>query len=168
MEGYCGISQEAKLCKTMPQEEGDTIREYKGMHEENFMSSRSREDKECKRKRQKEVDEEVNKDVGEKGKRVREREVDEAVVKRKCVNPVSVEASDIFSQGEMSGCDSECGSVAVSVVPVLAGVGVSALSVVTVVFEDVLSDTEWDFVEPQSFSLSPRSVISLVWKTRKT
>ena len=62
----------------------------------------------------------------------------------------------------------ECGSVAGSDVPVLAGVGVSAPSVVTVVCEDVPSDSGWDFVEPQSFSLSPRRVISVVWTTWKT
>ena len=69
--------------------EACTIREHKAMHEENFMSW-------------------IRKDVGEKGKSVREREGDETVVKRKCPNPVSVEAFDIFSQGEISECGS-CG-----------------------------------------------------------
>ena len=41
-------------------------------------------------------------------------------------------------------------------VPVLAGVGVSAPSEVTVVCEDVPSDSEWDFLEPQSFSFSKK------------
>ena len=41
-----------------------------------------------------------------KGKRGRKKEEHETVVKRNCVNPVSVEALDIFSQGAI--CDS-CG-----------------------------------------------------------
>ena len=41
---------------------------------------------------------EVREDVGKKGERVREKEEDETVVNRKCVNPVSVEVFDIFSQ----------------------------------------------------------------------
>ena len=48
---------------------------------------------------------------------------------------------------------SECGSVAGSHVLVLVGVCVSALSVVTVLCEDAPSDSEWVFVDPQSFSL---------------
>ena len=141
--------------------------------------------------------------MGKKGKRVKEREEDEAVVKRICVNTVSVEAFDIFSQVEMSDWDScgvdsdgelgawscelvscgvcvpsssavelvedgdpsgsvwefvsECGSVTGSDVPVLAGVGVSAPSVVTVVCEDAPSGK-------RSLFLSPRSVNSLVWR----
>ena len=62
---------------------------------------------------------------------------------------------------------SECCSVVGSDVSVLAGVGVTALSVATVVCEDVPSDSECDFVKSQSFSL-PRCLISLVWKARKT
>ena len=129
------------------------------------------------------------------------------------MNQVSLEAFDIFSQGEISERDScgvdsdcefgawsgelvssrvcvlsssalelgdgdpsdsgwefvsECGSVAGSDVPVLAGVRVSAPSVVTLMCEGVPSDSERDFVDPQSFLLSPRSEISLVWKARKT
>ena len=38
------------------------------------------------------------------------------------MNPVSVEAFDIFSQGVISECDSECGSVAASGVPVVTDV----------------------------------------------
>ena len=55
-----------------------------------------------------EEDKEVREDVGKKGKRVREKGEDETVGKRKRVNPVSVEAFDIFSQGEISEWDS-CG-----------------------------------------------------------
>ena len=53
-------------------------------------------------------------DKGEGKKRGREKEEHETVVKRNCVNSVSVEAFDIFSQGTISECDSECSSVAES------------------------------------------------------
>ena len=89
-------------------EEGDTIREYKAMDEENFLSSWLRMGK-VRQKKRNEVDKEVGEDVGKKGKRESGRkEKDETVVMRNCVNPVSVEAFDIFSQGEISECDS-CG-----------------------------------------------------------
>ena len=48
----------------------------------------------------------------DEGKRKgREKDEDETVVKRRCVNPVSVDVLDILSQGEISECGSECGSV---------------------------------------------------------
>ena len=54
---------------------------------------------------------------------------------------------------------SECGSVAVSGVPVISDVGETAPSVVTVMCEGALSEILWN----RSPSLSPRSVKSLVW-----
>ena len=54
------------------------------------------------------------------------------------------------------GSWSECGLVAVSGVPVVTDVGVIAPSVVTVMCEGVPSDSEWDFVKPQSFSFSKK------------
>ena len=72
----------------LPREEGDTMREYKAMQENNFLSSWLREDGKGKTKREMEVDKEVTENKGE----------DEMVVKRKCVNPVSVEAFNIFSR----------------------------------------------------------------------
>ena len=63
-------------------------------------------------KREVEVDKEVKEDGGRKGKRTMEKGEDETFVKRKCVNPVSVEAFDTFSPGDISesGADSDCGS----------------------------------------------------------
>ena len=78
------------------------------MYEDNFLSSWLRVDGKGKTKREMEVEKEVKEDEGKNGKRVRVKGEDETVVKRKCVNPVSVEALDIFSQGEFSVCDS-CG-----------------------------------------------------------
>ena len=68
----------------------------KAMHEENFLSSWLRESGKSKTKREMEVDKEVREGVGEKGKRVREKGEDEMVVKRKCVNQVSVQAFQHF------------------------------------------------------------------------
>ena len=52
----------------LPWEDGDTIREYKAMHEENFLSSWLREYGKGKTKRDLEVDKEVREDVGRKRK----------------------------------------------------------------------------------------------------
>ena len=50
-----------------------------------------------------EVDRETDEEKGKKWIREEEKEENETViVKRRCVNPVSTEASDIFSQGEDS------------------------------------------------------------------
>ena len=63
---------------------------------------------------------------------------------------------------------SECVSVAVSGVLVVTDVSEVAPSVVTVMYEGVHADSEWYFVEPQSFFFLQKGVSSLVWKTRKT
>ena len=89
-------------------------------------------------------------------------------VKRRCTNPVSAEAFDIFSQREDSescgnsqesllgdSCGlSDCGSEAVSGVPVVTDVPVSLFSAVVVMNEALLSDSDWETVEPKSFSFS--------------
>ena len=51
----------------LPEDEGDTIREYKAMHEENFLSSWWREDGKGTTKGEMEVDQEVREDVGTVG-----------------------------------------------------------------------------------------------------
>ena len=84
------------------------------MHEEIFLSSWvDGRWKKVKAKREMEVNKEKTEEKkenesGRKGE-------DETVVKRKCVNPVSVEAFVIFSYGEISECvscgvDSDCES----------------------------------------------------------
>ena len=92
----------------LPREEGDTIREYKAMHEEKFLSSCLREDGKGKTKKKWKWIRKSQKTQVKRGEGVREKGKDETVVKRKCVNPVSVEAFDVFSQGEISELDS-CG-----------------------------------------------------------
>ena len=67
-------------------EDGDVIREYKAMNEENFVSSWLRKEGKA---RKKETKEDTSK------KRIREEETQEnetVIVKRSCVNPVSTEA----------------------------------------------------------------------------
>ena len=79
----------------LPNEDGDQLREYKAMHEENFLSSWLREDvKEGKAKMQG-WRKEAGEDKDKHGKREVEREEEKTVIKRRCVNPFS---SDIFEQ----------------------------------------------------------------------
>ena len=111
-----------------------------------------------------------NRETKEEVSREREREGEKGedgtvAVKRKCINPVSAEAFDIFSQGEESEscgnswCDlwddssglSDCGSVTLSCVPVVTDVLVFPSSALAVRI-DALSDWDWEFVEPQTFS----------------
>ena len=82
----CGILEKTKLCKTevpCQGKKGDTIREYKAMHEENFLSSWLREDGKGKTRRDMEVDKEVREDAGKKGRRVRVKGEDESVAQHR-------------------------------------------------------------------------------------
>ena len=82
----------------LPNEEGNAVREYKTMHEENFWNSWLRENEICKAGRMAKT-EKNEEDKGEKRKREEEKEENETVtVKRTCEGGVSVEASKIFSQ----------------------------------------------------------------------
>ena len=73
-----------------------------------------------------------------------------------CVPPLF--AVEVVGVGEMSDSGwefgSECGSGAVSGVPVVPDVGEATSSVVTVMCRGAPSDSEWAFVEPRSFSFS--------------
>ena len=55
----------------MPKEEGDIVREYKAMHEANFVSSWRREDLEGKEERRRKVNKETREEVGRSGKKRR-------------------------------------------------------------------------------------------------
>lgn len=88
----------------LPKEEGDVIREYKAIHEENFLDSWLREDVEGKEEGKKKVDKDTKEEVSRKREREGEKGKDQTVVvKRRCINLVSAEAFDIFSQGENRG-----------------------------------------------------------------
>ena len=92
----------------LPNEEGNVVREYKAMHEEDFWNSWMREDEKSKEERKVEA-EEKGEVEGEKRKREEEKEENETVtVKRRCEGLVSVEAFDIF--GQEGGVES-CGDV---------------------------------------------------------
>ena len=86
----------------LPNEEGDVVREFKAMHEEDFWSSWLREDE---KEREAEA-EGKGEEEGEKRKREEEIEENETVtVERRCVGFVSLEAFEIFSQGrDLESC----------------------------------------------------------------
>ena len=71
---------------------------------------------------------------------------------------------EVLGDGEPSdsGWDlgSECGSVAVSGVLVVTDVSGTALSVVTVMRVGAHADSEWECVEPQSFSFSKKQIFA--------
>ena len=93
----------------MPKEEGDAVREYNAMHEENFLSSWLREDVERVAKASEKNEEES----GEKRKREEEKEENQTVtVKRRCeglflwkpYNFLS-QTGDVESDEDLSGED---------------------------------------------------------------
>ena len=91
----------------LPEEECDVKREYKAMHEENFLSSWLRED--GKEREKKEGWKWEGKQRRKKAKRGEEKgnkeENETGTVKRRCVGSVSVEAFEIFSQGgDLESC----------------------------------------------------------------
>ena len=96
------------------------------------------------------------------------------IVKRRCINSVSTEAFEIFSQGEMSesggncwcdlwddscgvsDCDSGTGT-SVLLLLVVTDVTVSPSSVVTEVCDGFSLGSDGELVEPQSFSFSQKA-----------
>ena len=74
----CGVLREKELQErgAMPEEEGDVIREYNAMHEENFLSNWLRKDLAGKEERRRKVNETVRQDVEYKRKREEERKRD--------------------------------------------------------------------------------------------
>ena len=83
----------------LPKEEGDAVREYKAMHEENFMSSWFGEEVREKEEIMVKVSDEKEEERSEKREREGEKEEDETeTVKRRCEGFVSVEALENFCQ----------------------------------------------------------------------
>ena len=76
----------------LPKEEGDVVREYKAMHEEDFQSSWLREDVEGIKERRKDNDEKARAEESRSGNRKVEREEEKMGIKRRCVNLISSEA----------------------------------------------------------------------------
>ena len=63
-----------KIFRERGKEEGDAVREYKAMHEENFLSSWEREDARGTEERTAKVSEKIEEERGEKRKREEEKE----------------------------------------------------------------------------------------------
>ena len=105
-KGLWNLAREKKLKERgeLPKEEGDAVREYKAMHEEIFLSSWLREDAREKEERTAKASEENEEERSEKRKREEEKEENKTErIKRRCKGSVSVEsveAFEIFSQGE--------------------------------------------------------------------
>ena len=84
----------------LPKEEGDAVREYKAVHEENFLSSWAREDGREKEEGTVGMGNESKEERSEKRRREREKEENgTGSVKRRCDGFVSVEAFQNSSQG---------------------------------------------------------------------
>ena len=147
------------------------------MHDESFLGSWLREEWKSKTKEDKEVraltllaNGEISECDSECGSAEESEKWSSALVNNDMyVHPSFV--VEVVGVGERSDSGwefgSECGSVDVSGVLVVHDAGEAVLSVVTVRCDGVPPESEWDLVETQSFS-SPRSVISLLWKSRRT
>ena len=97
----CGNSPEKNILQdrgALPKE-GDLVREYKAMPEENFLSSWLSEDVEGKEKRRRNVNKETREEVSRRGKSEGEKGGPKVVVERRCLFGDAVEK---FSQGEDS------------------------------------------------------------------
>ena len=94
-KGLWNLASEKRLLDrgALPREEGDVIREYNAMHEQNFSSSWLREDLVGKEERRKEEEKEIREE-----KRGEEEKRNEMVIaERWCVNSVSTQTFDIYS-----------------------------------------------------------------------
>ena len=133
------------------------------MHEENFLSSSLREDGQNNERKIMEVDKETKEEPGQKRMREEEKEENETVT------PFRLR-QEISESGGKSWCDlwddpckvSDSGSGIVTSVPVvLAVIDVTVVlvfpsSVVTEVCDGFSLGSDWEFVEPQSFSFSKK------------
>ena len=77
----------------LPEEDGDQMMEYKALHEENFLSSRLREDVAGGKAEMKEWRKKDEEDESKGWERAVERETEKIVLKRRCASPVS---NDVF------------------------------------------------------------------------
>ena len=94
--GDCGLSSEGEDSwhrkvlqdrSTLLQKEGDIVREYKALHEENFLINWLREDVESTEERRKRREEKVREQENRSGERMVEREEEKTVgVRRRCVD----------------------------------------------------------------------------------
>ena len=120
-----------------------------------------------------EVCKETNEETGKKRIRDEEKEENETViVKRRCVNPVSAEAFDFFSQGEISeSCGNswglcDCAPGTWTVLPVVTDVRVSPSSAVAEMCEMFPRMLIGNLLNRGPF-LSPRSVRLIVRRIKE-
>ena len=142
----------------VPKEEVDVVREHKGMHEDNFLSSWLREVGEDKKEREMEVDRETKEEVSKTRTREEEKEENETVIGKKVCQSCFDWGLWHFSQGEDSeswgnswgdlwdeSCGlSDCDSVTWTGVLVVIDVPVSPSSAVAEMCEGVSSDSDWE------------------------
>ena len=98
-KGLCNIATKRMLEDrgALPREDGDLLREYQAMHEENFLSSWLGKDVEGKEEERKRLNEEATREESKSGKREVEGERERVEIKRRCVDRVSTEVSEDFS-----------------------------------------------------------------------
>ena len=96
------------------QKDGDQLREYKAMHEENFLSSWLREDVEGTEEEMEKMNKEAKEEESKRGNKEVKREKETAVIKRRCVDPIYGCIFEEFSTVEEwlsvgDSCGGSCG-----------------------------------------------------------
>ena len=158
-----------------PNVEGNAVREFQAMHEENFWSNWLREDERGKEERTARA-EKNEEEKGEKRKREDEKEENETGTLWRLLES-SVKGGDLESCGDLSWGDllekhedlSDCkpdSCAHVRVVPDVTDVPVSP-SVVTELFEFFSCCSDWEDVVPQSFSFSNKASTLLCMYARR-
>ena len=172
-EGLWNLVREKVLRErgALPKEEGDVIGEYKAMHEEKFLSSWLREDGKKREEKKLEMGKENEEERSKKRRREEEKEEnDTGTVARRCVGlflwrlQIFSQRGDLESGGDLSWGDlldkpnnlSDRESEVWGVVPDVTDVLVSNSCVVTDFCDGFSCCSDWEFVEPPSFSFSKK------------
>ena len=140
----------------LPREDGDLLREYQEMHEENFLSSWLQEDVEGKEEEREKMNKEAKEEESRSGKREVEGERKRVEIDSKiiCANRLSGKVFDVFCP--VPEVERVGNSFDLSVcVPVCACCDCSFLECESGC-EVVLFDSDCDFVEPQGFRVRDR------------
>ena len=154
----------------LPNEEGDVVREYKAMHEEDFWSSWLRKDERGKEGRTTKTERKEQENCEMRKEKRRKKRTKKGLEKEDV--RVSVDAFEIFSQGrDLESCGdlfweylldkvedlSDREPVSGELVRVVPDVtDVSPSSVVTELCDVSPCRSKWEFVEPQTFSFSKK------------
>ena len=157
----CGQRKMLEGRGDLPKEDGDQPREYKAVHEENFLSSWPREDVEDTVEGRKNMNKEAREEESKSGKREVERKEVKTVVKRKWVNPLSRYSFENFVPGrrwKVLGflCSGSCGSSVCVPVRPLGVHGVTDVPVSSLLVGDPLRVLIVNLLKRSPF-LSPES-----------